>query len=81
MTATKDKLYHTVSARWRNTNWDVIGTVQNVFDKDPPGVGDGVPRNATGRIFNTPSRRRLSAVRPGVRGAGRTAVLTCGSDA
>ena len=50
---TKDKFYHTLSARWRNPDWDVIGTVQNVFDKDPPGVGDGVPRNATSRIFNT----------------------------
>ena len=50
---TKDKFYHTVSARWRNTDWDVIGTVRNVFDKDPPGVGDNVPRQATSRIFNT----------------------------
>ncbi len=50
---TKNKLYHTVSARWRNPDWDVIATVRNVFDKDPPGVGDGVPRNATSRIFNT----------------------------
>ena len=50
---TKDKFYHTVSARWRNTDWDVIGSVRNVFDKDPPGVGDGVPRQATSRIFNT----------------------------
>ena len=50
---TKDKFYHTVSARWRNPDWDVIATVRNVFDKDPPGVGDGVPRNETSRIFNT----------------------------
>ena len=50
---TKDKFYHTVSARWRNTNWDVIGTVRNLFDKDPPAVGDGVPRQETARVFNT----------------------------
>ena len=28
-------------------------TVRNIFDKQPPLVGDSVPRDETSRIFNT----------------------------
>ena len=44
---------HTASARWSNANWIVLGTIRNIFDKQPPLVADGVPRDATSRIFNT----------------------------
>ena len=50
---TKKTLYHTASLRWRNNEWDVIASIQNVFDKKPPIVGDSVPRDETTRIANT----------------------------
>ncbi len=33
--------------------WDIIASINNVFDKKPPIVGDNVPRDETTRIFNT----------------------------
>ena len=44
---------HTFTVRWTNADWTVLGTVRNIFDKQPPLVADGVPRNETTRIFNT----------------------------
>ena len=43
---------HTFTVRWSNADWTVLGTVRNLFDKQPPLVADGVPRDATSRIFN-----------------------------
>ena len=50
---TKKTVYHTASLRWQNTDWDVIASIQNVFDKKPPIVGDSVQRDETTRINNT----------------------------
>ena len=36
---------HTLSVRWTNADWVVLGTVRNIFDKQPPLVGSCVPRN------------------------------------
>ena len=44
---------HTLSVRWTNLDWTVVGTIRNVFDKTLPLVADGVPRDATTRFFNT----------------------------
>ena len=44
---------HTASARWSNADWIVLGTIRNLFNKQPPLVADGVPRDETTRAFNT----------------------------
>ena len=44
---------HTASVRWSNADWIVLGTIRNLFDKQPPLVADGVPRDETSRGFNT----------------------------
>ena len=44
---------HTLSARYSASDWELIMTVRNIFDKQPPLVGDSVPRDETSRIFNT----------------------------
>ena len=44
---------HTASVRWSNADWVVLGTIRNLFDKQPPLVADGVPRDETSRILNT----------------------------
>ena len=44
---------HTLSARYSASSWELIATVRNVFDKQPPLVADGVPRNETSRFLNT----------------------------
>ena len=49
---TKNEWYHTPSVRYRKGDWDIIATVRNLFDNQPPVVADGVPRNETTRIFN-----------------------------
>ncbi len=36
---------HTLSVRWTNPDWIVLGTVRNIFNKQPPLVGSGVPTN------------------------------------
>ena len=50
---TDDHWDHTFSVRWANPDWIVVGTIRNAFDKTPPLVADGVPRDATSRFFNT----------------------------
>lgn len=50
---TKNEWYHTPAVRYRKGDWDAIVTVRNLFDNQPPLVGDNVPRNETSRIFNT----------------------------
>ena len=44
---------HTFSVRYTGSDWEVVGTMRNAFDKQPPAVGAGVPRNETSRIFDT----------------------------
>ena len=44
---------HTLSARYSASDWELIMTVRNIFDKQPPLVADGVPRDETSRFFNT----------------------------
>lgn len=44
---------HTASVRWSNANWVVLGTIRNLFNKQPPLVADGVPRDDTSRFLNT----------------------------
>ncbi len=50
---TENHWEHTLSVRWNNADWTVLGTLRNIFDKQPPLVADGVPRNETSRFFNT----------------------------
>ncbi|MEM7277391.1 MAG: TonB-dependent receptor [Pseudomonadota bacterium] len=46
---------NSVSARYSANDWELIATITNVLDSDPPIVPDGYPGNQTGanRIFNT----------------------------
>ncbi len=51
---TPSKDYHTLSARYTSANdWQVIASVRNLFDSDPPIVSDGQGSNSAYRIFNT----------------------------
>ena len=51
---TPSKDYHTLSARYTSPNdWQVIASVRNLFDSDPPIVSDGQGSNSASRIFNT----------------------------
>jgi len=45
-------LYHTLSLRYQQANWEAIASVRNVFDKDPPYAADisGIEVN---RFYNT----------------------------
>ena len=44
---------HTLSVRYTASDWEVIASVRNAFDKQPPLVADGVPRDDTYRFLNT----------------------------
>jgi outer membrane receptor protein involved in Fe transport len=46
-------LYHTASVRYLQSNWEVIATVRNVFDKDPPYLADGQGSDGAARFYNT----------------------------
>ena len=51
---TPSKDYHTLSVRYTSPNdWQVIATVRNLFDSDPPIVSDGQGSNSARRVFNT----------------------------
>lgn len=50
---TPNMLYHTLSLRYSQSNWDAIATVRNVFDKDPPYVGNGHANQGATRFLNT----------------------------
>lgn len=52
-TSTGNEWFHNVSVRWRNADWVILATLRNLFDNQPPLVADGVPRDATTRVFNT----------------------------
>jgi len=48
---TPNYLTHTLSLRYQRSNWEAIGTVRNIFDKDPPYIGS-IPLEVN-RIANT----------------------------
>ncbi len=51
---TNAKDYHTISARYTSPNdWQMIASVRNLFDRDPPIVSDGQGSDSGFRIFNT----------------------------
>ncbi len=51
---TPSKDYHTLSARYTSPNdWQVIASVRNLFDSDPPILSDGQGSNSASRVFNT----------------------------
>lgn len=45
--------YNAVSVRYRGSDWEVIGTVRNLLDNDPPIVSDGCGSATAARVFNT----------------------------
>ena len=51
-TSTDNEWFHSVTVRWRNADWVVLATLRNLFDNQPPVVGDSVPRDETSRVFN-----------------------------
>ncbi len=53
VTSTGDEWTHSVTLRYQNPDWTILGTVRNLFDNKPPLVADGVPRDQTSRVFNT----------------------------
>lgn len=52
--STKAVTYNNVSLRYRGQNdWEVIGTLRNLLDKQPPIVSDGCGSATASRIYNT----------------------------
>ena len=45
--------YNHFSVRYRGSDWEVIGTVRNAFDVDPPAVSRSVGSQSGSRAFNT----------------------------
>ena len=45
--------YNTLGVRYTADSWQVVGTIRNMFDEDPPIVGDNVGSQTANRIFNT----------------------------
>jgi len=50
---TENHWEHTLSVRYTAADWEIIGTVRNIFNHRPPLVADGVPSDETTRVFNT----------------------------
>ncbi len=51
---TGTKTYNGASIRYSSqADWEVIGTVRNIFDKDPPFISDGCGSQTAARLFNT----------------------------
>ena len=50
---TPNYLSHSVSLRYAADDWELIGTVRNVFDKDPPFVSGGQGAQGASRVLNT----------------------------
>ena len=42
--------YHSASVRFQNTDWSIVMSLRNVFNNQPPIVGDNVPRDQTTRV-------------------------------
>ncbi len=50
---TEETTYHAASVRYTGSDWEIIGTVRNIADNDPPIVSDGCGSQSAGRLFNT----------------------------
>lgn len=51
--STGTRTYNHFSARYTASDWEVIATIRNIFDRDPPIVGDSVGSFTANRIYNT----------------------------
>ena len=51
--STESKSYSAASVRYRGAEWEVIGTIRNIFDEDPPIVGNSCDDRSATRVFNT----------------------------
>lgn len=50
---TDEQTYHAASVRYTGSDWEIIGTVRNIADNDPPLPADGCGSQSAGRLFNT----------------------------
>ncbi|WP_445360848.1 TonB-dependent receptor plug domain-containing protein [Microbulbifer sp. EKSA005] len=50
---TDSEFYHTLSARYTQGNWEVLTTVRNILDDEPPIVSDNTGSVTATRVFNT----------------------------
>ena len=50
---TPNYVSHTLSLRYSADDWQLIGTVRNVFDKDPPLISGGQGAEGASRVLNT----------------------------
>lgn len=50
---TPNVAYHTLSVRYSGNDWQVIGTVRNVLNKDPPFISGGQGQDGANRFLNT----------------------------
>ena len=50
---TPNYLQHAVSLRYAGDDWEIIGSVRNLFDKDPPFVSGGQGADGASRFLNT----------------------------
>ncbi len=50
---TGTRTYNSVAARYTASDWQVIATVTNLFDRNPPIIGDSVGSQTANRIYNT----------------------------
>ena len=51
--STGTRTYNHVSARYTASEWQIIATIRNVLDRDPPIVADGAGSFTANRIYNT----------------------------
>jgi iron complex outermembrane receptor protein len=51
--ATDAKTYQSLATRYRGSDWEIIGTVRNLANVDPPIVSDGCGSQTSNRVFNT----------------------------
>ena len=51
--STGTKTYNHLSVRYTAADWEIIGTVRNVLNEDPPIVADGAGSITANRFFNT----------------------------
>jgi len=52
--STEPVFYHTVTLRYRGqSDWEILGTIRNLFDELPPIVSDGCGSETATRVFNT----------------------------
>ncbi len=51
--STDSKSYSAASVRYRGADWEIIGTMRNIFDENPPPLGDNCSEITANRFFNT----------------------------